>query len=232
MNGYIDATPNEIETAVQSSWQAFTLYRKMNLKQRADFLRKIAQGLQQQSERLIKKAMQETNLEEPRLKVEYQRTIFQLTSYAQACEEGTWLDIRINTVGSPITNPDGNPQSAISKHPQSLSKVDIRKMLIPLGPVVVFGASNFPFAYSTAGGDTACAFAAGCPVIVKAHPAHAETSEAVAKAILTAAEKCNMPEGVFVHVHGASVEVGKALVTHRHTKAVGFTGSFLGGKQL
>jgi NADP-dependent aldehyde dehydrogenase len=105
-------------------------------------------------------------------------------------------------------------------------------MLIPLGPVVVFGASNFPFAYSTAGGDTACAFAAGCPVIVKAHPAHAETSEKVAAAILKAADKCKMPKGIFAHVHGANIEVGKQLVIHPKTKAVGFTGSLAGGKQL
>jgi NADP-dependent aldehyde dehydrogenase len=111
-------------------------------------------------------------------------------------------------------------------------KPDLRKMLIPLGPVVVFGAANFPFAYSTAGGDTACAFAAGCPVIVKAHPAHAGTSELVANAILKAVANSYMPTGIFSHVHGVSFEVGKALVTHPLTKAVGFTGSFVGGKQL
>jgi NADP-dependent aldehyde dehydrogenase len=98
--------------------------------------------------------------------------------------------------------------------------------------VAVFGASNFPFAYSTAGGDTACAFAAGCPVIVKAHPAHARTSELVAQAILKAAGNCNMPDGIFAHLHGAGNEVGEALVKHPLTKAVGFTGSFFGGKQL
>jgi 2,5-dioxopentanoate dehydrogenase len=97
---------------------------------------------------------------------------------------------------------------------------------------VVFGAANFPFAYSTAGGDTATAFAAGCPVIVKAHPAHAGTSELMATAILKAAANAYMPTGIFAHVHGASFEVGKALVEHPHTKAVGFTGSFAGGKQL
>jgi len=111
-------------------------------------------------------------------------------------------------------------------------KPDIRKMLVPLGPVVVFGASNFPFAYSTAGGDTACAFAAGCPVIVKAHPAHAATSELVAGAILKAAEKCKMPKGIFTHIHSSGFEGGKALVMHPHVKAVGFTGSFIGGKAL
>jgi NADP-dependent aldehyde dehydrogenase len=105
-------------------------------------------------------------------------------------------------------------------------------MLVPLGPVVVFGASNFPFAYSTAGGDTACAFGAGCPVIVKAHPAHAETSEKVASAILNAVKQQKMPKGIFAHIHGAGIEVGKALVMHDHTAAVGFTGSLGGGKQL
>ena len=111
-------------------------------------------------------------------------------------------------------------------------KPDIRKMLVPLGPVVVFGAANFPFAYSTAGGDTACAFAAGCPVIVKAHPAHSTNQRIGGKAILRAAVTCNMPEGIFSHVHGASFEVGKALIEHPHTCAVGFTGSYAGGKQL
>lgn len=106
------------------------------------------------------------------------------------------------------------------------------KMMFPLGPVVVFGAANFPFAYSTAGGDTACALAAGCPVIVKAHPGHAATSELVASAILKAAHLYHLPDGIFSHLHGASPAVGKALVEHQHTKAVGFTGSFAGGKQL
>ncbi len=129
---------------------------------------------------------------------------------------GDWLEARIDT---------GN----VSRNPP---KPDLRKMLIPLGPVVVFGASNFPFAYSTAGGDTACAFAAGCPVLVKAHPAHLATSELVAGAILSAAKKCQMPEGIFAHIHGSGFETGKALVMHPHTKAVGFTGSFGGGKAL
>ena len=105
-------------------------------------------------------------------------------------------------------------------------------MMVPLGPVVVFGAANFPFAYSTAGGDTASALAAGCPVIVKSHPAHARTSELVAQAIMKAANTCYVPTGVFAHVHGEGFEVGKTLVEHPFTKAVGFTGSFAGGKQL
>ena len=211
-----DSTPAEIEAIMQLAWNAFHIYRKFSLTQRAAFMKAIAIELENYGDTLIHTAMKETNLPEARLRGERARTIFQLNSYAEGCEKGNWLDASIDTA-----IPDKTPP-----------KPDIRKMLVPLGPVVVFGASNFPFAYSTAGGDTACAFAAGCPVIVKAHPAHAETSEMVAKAILIAAEKCNMPKGIFAHVHGAGFEVGKALVTHQHTKAVGFTGSYTGGKQL
>jgi NADP-dependent aldehyde dehydrogenase len=211
-----DNTAAEIEVIMQDAWNAFHIYRKFSLKQRAAFMKAIAIELENCGDELIQTAMQETNLPEARLRGERARTIFQLNSYAEACEKGDWLEARIDTAISTKTPP----------------KPDIRKMLVPLGPVVVFGASNFPFAYSTAGGDTACAFAAGCPVIVKAHPAHAKTSEIVATAILTAAAKCNMPKGIFAHVHGGGFEVGKALVMHPNTKAVGFTGSYIGGKQL
>ena len=231
MNGYIDATPTEIEAIVQSSWQAFTKYRKMNLKDRAGFLKAIANRLQNASEQIIKKAMEETNLEGPRLQVELTRTIFQLESYAEACAEGAWLDIRINTANAQMA-ANGNNGPATHIQMQSLSKVDLRKMMIPLGPVVVFGASNFPFAYSTAGGDAACALAAGCTVIIKAHPAHAGTSEMVYQLIREAASECKLPEGIFHHLHGASFEVGRALVQHPLVKAIGFTGSFEGGKAL
>ena len=213
---YKDATIEEIDLTMQEAWNAFHVYRKFSLKQRAAFMKAIAVELENCGDELIQTAMKETNLPEARLRGERARTIFQLNSYGDACKKGEWLEARIDTA-----IPDKVPP-----------KPDIRKMLVPLGPVVVFGASNFPFAYSTAGGDTACALAAGCPVIVKAHPAHAETSTIVANAILTAADKCNMPKGIFAHVYGASVEVGKALVMHPHTKAVGFTGSYAGGKQL
>ncbi|HEX2683034.1 MAG TPA: aldehyde dehydrogenase (NADP(+)) [Ferruginibacter sp.] len=213
---YADFTGEQVDGVLQEAWNAFHVYRKYSLQQRAAFLKAIAVELENCCDALIHAAMQETNLPEARLRGERARTIFQLNSYADACEQGTWLEARIDTAIPEKTPP----------------KPDIRKMLVPLGPVVVFGASNFPFAYSTAGGDTACALAAGCPVIVKAHPAHAETSLIVAKAIGTAAEKCNMPKGIFAHVHGTGFEVGKALVTHPYTKAVGFTGSFSGGKQL
>jgi alpha-ketoglutaric semialdehyde dehydrogenase len=211
-----DATAADINIVMEKAWKAFHVYRKLSLKQRADFMRAIAAGLDNAPDELIPTAMQETNLPEARLRNEKTRTVFQLTNYAEACEKGEWLEARIDTA-----NPDRNPP-----------KPDIRKLLVPLGPVVVFGASNFPFAYSTAGGDTACALAAGCPVIVKAHPAHAGTSEMVAQIILKAAQQLNLPEGIFAHVHGASFETGKALVTHPYTKAVGFTGSYTGGKAL
>jgi alpha-ketoglutaric semialdehyde dehydrogenase len=211
-----DATPEEIDAAMQQAWDAFVIYRKTSLKQRAGFMRAIGAEIEALGDELLKTAAEETHLPEARLRSERSRTIFQLNNYADACERGDWLEARIDTA-----IPDKTPP-----------KPDVRKMLVPLGPVVVFGAANFPFAYSTAGGDTACAFAAGCPVIVKAHPAHAQTSELVAKAILKAAVDSYMPTGVFTHLHGASFEVGKALVEHKYTKAVGFTGSFIGGKQL
>ncbi len=211
-----DATPGEIGSVMEKAWKAFPVYRQSSLKQRADFMRTIATEMEALGDALLQVTGEETNLPEARLRNERSRTLFQLTSYADACERGDWLELRIDTAV-----PDKNPP-----------KPDIRKMQVPLGPVVVFGAANFPFAYSTAGGDTATALAAGCPVIVKSHPAHPRTSEWVAKAILKAAAACKMPDGVFAHVQGASFEVGKALVEHPFTKAVGFTGSYAGGKQL
>jgi alpha-ketoglutaric semialdehyde dehydrogenase len=209
-----DVTLAEIDGVMNAAWQAFLVYRQTTLRQRADLMRRIAGEMEAAGDELIQTAMRETNLPEARLRNERARTMFQLTSYADACETGHWLEVRIDTAV-----PDkGDP--------------DLRKWQVPIGPVVVFGASNFPFAYSTAGGDTASALAAGCPVIVKAHPAHAETSEIVAKAIARAVAKENLPAGVFAHVHGAGFDTGKALVTHTHTRAVGFTGSYGGGKAL
>lgn len=213
---YPDATIQDVDAALQAAWIAFTAYKQKSLKERAAFLHTIAANLEATALEIIHTAHTETHLAENRLQGELKRTIFQLTSYADACAEGTWLDIRIDT---------GN----MERQPP---KPDLRKMLVPLGPVVVFGASNFPFAYSTAGGDVACALAAGCPVILKAHPAHAETSQLVAEAVKNAALQCGLPDGIFNHLHGRSFEVGQALVQHPLTKAVGFTGSFEGGKAL
>ncbi|MBS1737290.1 MAG: aldehyde dehydrogenase (NADP(+)) [Bacteroidetes bacterium] len=204
-----------LDKAMQQANKAFETYRKYSLEKRKTFMYKIAQLLEQSGDELIATAAKETNLTTARLINERSRTVLQLRQYADACKSGEWLEARINTASIEKNIPE-----------------DLRKMMIPLGPVIVFGASNFPFAYSTAGGDTACAFAAGCSVIVKAHPAHIRTSTLVADIILRAAKECKMPEGIFTHIKGESFEVGKYLVTHPLTKAVGFTGSFSGGKQL
>ena len=213
---YTDHSTTEIDTLLAKSEAAFYQYKNLSLKERAHFMRSIATEIEALGEELIITAQKETHLSEKRLIAERKRTIFQLNSYADAAEQGNWLEARID-----LSDEDKTP-----------SKPDLRKMLVPLGPVVVFGASNFPFAYSTAGGDTACAFAAGCPVIVKAHPAHVETSTLVANAISKAAEQCNMPEGIFTHIYGADFKVGEYLVKHEVVKAVGFTGSYSGGCAL
>ncbi len=213
---YTDISIEGIDDVMQKAWRAFLEYRNTSLKERASFMKAIALKLENSGDTLIQTAMRETSLPEARLKNERMRTVFQLNSYADACAGGIWVEARIDSA-----MPDRNPP-----------RPDIRKMNTGIGPVIVFGSSNFPFAYSTAGGDTATALAAGCPVVVKAHPAHPDTSEMVAALIAEAAVECNMPEGVFQHVHGMSFEVGRALVMHPQTKAVGFTGSFAGGKQL
>ncbi|WP_410221049.1 aldehyde dehydrogenase (NADP(+)) [Pedobacter sp.] len=206
----------ELDKILGKADQAFRIYKKMSLKQRADFMRTIGEEIMALGDELIKTAAIETNLPEARLIGERARTVFQLNSYGEAAERGDWLEARIDTADTAKTPP----------------KPDLRKMLVPLGPVLVFGASNFPFAYSTAGGDTACAFAAGCPVVVKAHPAHQKTSELVAHAILKAVEKCKMPDGIFNHIVEPGNAIGEYLVKHPVIKAVGFTGSYGGGRAL
>ena len=186
------------------------------LSDRARLMREIAAGLEALGDGIIEVAMRETNLPEARLKGERARTAFQLRSYADACERGDWLELRIDTADLQRIPP----------------KADIRKMMVPMGPVLVYGASNFPFAYSTAGGDTACALAAGCTVVVKAHPAHPDTSDAVAACIRKALTACGFPEDIFLHVHTQSLEEGRALVIHPRTRAVGFTGSHLAGRSI
>lgn len=211
-----EITTEELDNILQSSWQAFQEYKELSLRKRADFMYEIAAQLSLIENELIDTAAEETNLPKGRLKNELQRTRFQLTSYADFCASGEWLDARIDTADS-----SGN---------QNL--VDIRKTMTALGPVVIFGAANFPFAYSTAGGDTACAFAAGCPVIVKAHNAHLKTSILAAEAISRAVANSFLPTAVFTHIIGEGNEIGERLIKHPLTKAVGFTGSYKGGKQL
>src|SRR5690606_20091824 len=214
---YTDASLEEIDVVVRESYSAFQTYKNLSATKRATSLRAIAQEIDNLGQELVKTAMEETALPEARIIAERARTTGHLNMFADYIEEGSWVEARIDTA-----KPDRAP----------VSKPDLRKMLMPLGPVVVFGAANFPLAYSTAGGDTASALAAGCTVIVKAHPAHAKTSQLVADAIDRAAKTNGIPKGVFQHIHGARFEVGQALVKHPLTKAVGFTGSFAGGKAL
>jgi 2,5-dioxopentanoate dehydrogenase len=213
---FSDATPEETEAIMQQSHAAFLQYRKVSFKQRADLMRNIAATIDRSADTLIATAARETNLPETRLRTEKTRTVFQWTSYAEACETGDWLNCSIDTAN-------------LSRVPP---KPDLRKTKVPLGPVLVFGASNFPFAYSTAGGDTASAIAAGCTVVVKGHPAHPQTSQLMAELIIDAVKSSGLPDHIFQHVHGASFETSKLLVEHPLTKAVGFTGSVSGGTAL
>lgn len=206
----------EVDIVMQASLHAFVSYRNSSLLQRAALLRSISAELKQEEELLIEIASQETHLSVWRLKSELIRTCYQLTTFAKTCEEASWMDIRIDT-----ENKSANPV-----------RPDLRKTMVPLGPVVVFGASNFPFAYSTAGGDTTSALAAGCTVVVKAHPAHPLTSERSAACIQRALRTEGLHSDIFQHVTGSSVELAQSLVQHSVTKAVGFTGSFSGGKQM
>lgn len=208
--------PVPIDQVMQQAAAAFLPYQRTSAEQKALFLEVIASNIEVLGDALITQASVETNLPAARLIGERGRTTFQLRMFAQMLREGSWVDATIDEA-----IPDKNPP-----------RPDIRKMLQPLGPVVVFGASNFPFAYSTAGGDTASALAAGCPVVVKAHPAHLQTSVMVAGAVAAAISSTGMPVNIFQHVTDASFEAGKALVQDPHTTAVGFTGSFSGGKAL
>lgn len=211
------ATIEDVERAVQLAAAAASVWARLSGAERNKFLRAVADKIEAKTADLVARATQETGLPEARLGGEVARTCGQLRLYGAAAENGDWLDARIETA-----QPDRKP----------LPKPDHRSMLRPLGPVVVFGSSNFPFAYSVAGGDTASAFAAGCPVIVKAHPAHPGTSELVGRLILHAVRDCGLPEGTFSLLFDAGFEVGQALVQHPLVKAVGFTGSLKGGRAL
>lgn len=212
-----DATVGEVDKAAELAEDAFREYRKKSGKERATFLREIAKEIDALGDALIDRCRRETGLPEARLKGERGRTTGQLNLFAALLEEGSWVDARVETA-----LPDRQP----------VPKPDLRSMLIGLGPVGIFGASNFPFAFSVAGGDTASALAAGCTVVCKAHPSHPGTSELVANAIMLAAKKTGMPVGVFSLVQGSTAEVGLAIVRNPHIQAIGFTGSFGGGKAL
>lgn len=211
---YNETSWDEAELILAKAQQAFRELKRYSIRQRASFMRAIAVEIEALGDELIKTAMAETNLTEPRLIGERARTILQWNSYANYAELGNWLDVRIDTAST------------------TLSKTDIRKTSVALGPVAVFGAGNFPFAFSNAGGDTASAIAAGCPVVVKAHPGHPKTCALMAQAIEKARVRCRMPEGIFAQVYSNGIEMGQLLVKHPAIKAVAFTGSFKGGKAI
>ena len=214
---FTEAIGNEVKQAVAVAEAAFPSYRDLTNEDRASFLEAIADEILDLGDTLLHRAMEETSLPLGRLTGERGRTMNQLKLFAKVVREGSWVDARIDTA-----QPDRKP----------FPKADIRQMHVPLGPVGIFGASNFPLAFSVAGGDTASALAAGCPVVVKAHPLHPGTSELVGRAIVKAAQKTKMPQGVFSLVQGRGVDVGMAIVNHPAIQAIGFTGSFRGGKAI
>jgi len=214
---FTKATPEEVNRACDKAAAAFQVYRKKTGVEKAVFLENIAEEILACGDQLIETCCAETALPKARIEGERGRTVNQLRLFAAMLREGSWVDARIETA-DPARTP--------------VPKPDIRYMHIGLGPVVVFGASNFPLAFSVAGGDTASALAAGCPVIVKAHSAHPATGELVGRSIQRAAKNTGMPDGVFSMLHGDGSVVGMQLVKHRQIKAVGLTGSFKAGKAL
>ncbi len=207
----------EVEQACELAEAAYATYRETSLEDRAVFLETIASEIEAIGEELTERGVAETGLPEARLQGERGRTCGQLRLFANVVRAGEWLDVRIDPA-----LPDREP----------LPRADLRQRHIALGPVAVFGASNFPLAFSVAGGDTASALAAGCPVVVKGHSAHPGTSELVGRAIQRAVAKCNLPEGVFSLLFGSGKEIGQALVADPRIQAVGFTGSRSGGTAL
>ncbi len=210
-NTFFEATKEEMNLAVEKAAKAFPVYKNKSDVEKAGFLETIATELESNAAALKEMFRTESGLPEGRSNGEFARTTGQLRAFAEMLKEGSWVE-------AIISKPEGKP--------------DIRRMQIPFGPVAIFGASNFPFAFSTAGGDTASALASGSPVVVKSHPMHAGTGELVAEAIIKAAKKTGMPDGVFSNLNSKGIEVGEWLVKHPKIKAVGFTGSFKAGTAL
>ena len=215
--GFIPATAEEVELAAHLAAEAFETYQRVSGRERGAFLRTIAAKIESIAGDVIERAAQETALPQARLQGETARTCAQLRLFAQVAEEGSWVQARIDRA-DPKRKPAPKP--------------DIRSMLRPLGPVVVFGASNFPLAFSVAGGDTASALAGGNTVIVKAHAAHPGTSELVGRAVQESVRECGLPEGVFSLLFGSGPQIGTALMKHPLVKAGGFTGSRTAGRIL
>lgn len=213
---FAEASDTDVADACAAAAAAQPVFAALPLPQRAAFLRLVAEKIDALGDPLTRRAMQESGLPEARLNGERGRTVGQLRLFAEEVEGGAWQGLRIDHA-----IPDRTPP-----------KPDLRMRKVPLGPVAVFGASNFPLAFSVAGGDTASALAAGCCVVVKGHPAHPGTSELVAGAILEAIRDAGLPEGVFSLVNGTGYELGEALVKDPRIAAVGFTGSRAGGLAL
>lgn len=214
---FFESSSNEIDTVVKNADRAFRSFSKIDGAARSYFLSELAKELRLNQSSIVEIAEKETALPKQRLNGELQRTINQINLFVDVIKDGSWSDLRID-IGDANREP--------------LPKPDTRHMLIPIGPVAIFGASNFPLAFSVAGGDTISALASGCTVVFKAHPAHPGTSDLVAKAIYSTIERTGMPQGTFSMIHGVTNEVGGFLVGHPLIKAVGFTGSFAGGKAL
>ncbi len=211
------ATAEETDLAVDKAFKAWRIYRNTTGAQRAAFLHEIANGIEALGSALVTRIMQETAYPEARVIVERTRTCAQLRMFANEAEHGQWNELTVDPA-----LPDRSPSP----------RPELRKRMMAVGPVVVFGASNFPLAYSTAGGDVASALAVGCPVIVKAHDSHLGTNALVAEVIMEAARKTGMPEGVFSSLNGDGLSTGVQLVQHPLVAAVGFTGSLKGGRAL
>ncbi|WP_310962082.1 aldehyde dehydrogenase (NADP(+)) [Nocardioides terrisoli] len=207
----------QVQQAARLAGAAHPVYRETDPQQRAAFLERIAENIDALGDTLVDRVQQETGIVEPRVRGEMARTINQLRLFAKLVRDGSWVGARIDPA-----LPDRTP----------LPRPDIRQRKVPVGPVAVFGASNFPLAFSVAGGDTASALAAGCPVVVKAHNAHPGVSELVAGAIADAVAQSDLPQGVFSMVFGGGADAGIALVSDPHIKAVGFTGSRQAGLAL
>jgi alpha-ketoglutaric semialdehyde dehydrogenase len=214
---FYSASAEEVNQAASLAHEAFATYRNTSGADKATFLRTIASNIETIADRIVERGTLETALPKKRLQGETGRTCYQLRFFAELVEEGSWLMARIDRQDD---------------HRKPLAKPDIRSMLRPLGPVAVFGASNFPLAFSVAGGDTASALAAGCPVIVKGHSAHPGTGELVGRAVRQAVRSCNMPEGVFSLLFAEGSELATALVKHPIVKASAFTGSRQVGRLL
>lgn len=216
-NVFYSATSEEIRKACELASKAFERFRNTKLNARAAFLRSIADGILSLGEDLIEMCHRETGLDKSRLEGERKRTVDQLRFFASIVEKGDYMEAVIET-GDATRVP--------------VPKPDLRRMLIPLGPVAVFGAGNFPFAFSVAGGDTAAALAAGCPVIYKVHPGHPGTSALVGEVVMRSALATGMPSGVFSMIHGNHHDIGKVLVAEPAVEAVAFTGSRNGAAEL